>query len=294
MPQLHEMPLDQGRSMLAAMNAAAGAPEAVHAVEDRRVPGPDGDIPVRVYRPSSDANLPIAVFIHGGGFTMGGLDSHDSMCRALANASECLVVAIDYRLAPEHKFPDGIDDSYAATAWVHEHARELGGDGERLAIGGDSGGATFATTVCRMARDRGGPPIAFQYLINPGGMDYDYDRPSLTENGSGYFITLDDIRWIERQYFRAGTSEGEDDWRAAPGHAPDVTGLPPAIVLTAELDPVRDQGRAYVQRLRDAGVPVEHSEYAGMIHGWVNMCGEIDAGRDGLDEVATAIRKALA
>jgi acetyl esterase len=293
-PGLTEMPLDAARSMIAGMNAAAGEPEPVHSVEDRVIPGPESNpIPLRVYRTSDDDALPVVVFVHGGGFTMGDLDSHDSLCRALANASECVLVAVDYRLAPEHRFPAGIDDTYAATCWVHEHAAELGGDPARLAIGGDSGGGTFATTICGMARERGGPPIGFQFLINPGGMDFDYTRPSCIENSSGYFISLDDVRWIESQYF-ASPDDKERDWRAAPGLAPDLSGLPPAIVLTAEYDPVRDQGRAYVERLRDAGVPVQHTEYPGVLHGWVNMFGVIDAGRKGLDETANAIRTALA
>ena len=292
LPQLHEMALADGRAMLAGMNALAGAPEAVHEITDRTIPGPAGGIPVRVYRPSDATSLPMLVFIHGGGFTMGDLDSHDSLCRALANASGCVLVAVDYRLAPEHPFPAGIDDAYAAATWVHEHADDLGGDAIRIAIGGDSGGATFATTVCAMARDQGGPPLAFQFLINPGGMDYDYGRASVTENGAGYFITVDDLHWIEGQYF-ASPGDKERDWRAQPGLAPDVSGLPPAIVLTAEYDPVRDQGRAYVDRLQAAGVTVEHHEYPGVIHGWVNMLGVIDAGQKALDDLAGALRVAL-
>jgi acetyl esterase len=293
LPGLSEMSLADGRSMIVGMNAAAGPPEDVASVEDRTAPGPAGDIPVRVYRPVDEPTLPIIVFVHGGGFTMGDLDSHDSMCRALANASGCLLVAVDYRLAPEHKFPVGIDDTFAATQWVHDHAAELGGDPDRIAIGGDSGGATFAAVVCLMARDQGGPPIRFQFLINPGGMDFDYDRPSFAENGEGYFITVDDVHWIESQYLSSPVDK-DNDWRAQPGLAPDLSGLPPTIVLTAELDPVRDQGRAYVKRLHDAGVTVEHTEYEGMIHGWINMCGVVDAGREGLEQTAAAIRKALA
>lgn len=292
LPELHELPLAEGRRMLAAMNALAGEPEPVAAVQDRVVPGPDGTVPVRVYRPSQEPALPVIVFFHGGGFTMGDLESHDSLCRALANRSGCLLVAVDYRLAPEHRFPAGIDDSYAVTQWVHDHATELGANPDRLAVGGDSGGATFAATVCLMARERGGPPIALQFLINPGGMDYDYTRPSCAANAEGCFITMADIYWIESQYFAAPTDK-ERDWRAVPGAAPDLSGLPPAIVLTAEYDPVRDQGRAYVERLRDAGVPVKHRDYPGVTHGWVNMFGIIDPGREALDEIGAAIRAAL-
>jgi acetyl esterase len=290
-PELDEIPIEEARRQLAEMGGPPGEP--LHEVEDRSVPGPKGDIPVRIYRPRDDAPLPVIVFVHGGGFTMGDLESHDALCRALANASGCLLVAVDYALAPEHPFPEGIDDTYAATCWVHEHASELGGEPERIAIGGDSGGATFATTICMMARERGGPPIRFQFLINPGGMDYDYTRPSCNENAEGYFLTLRGMHWVEKQYF-ASPGDKSSDWRAAPGLAPDLLGLPPAIVLTAEFDPVRDQGRAYVDRLREAGVPVRHTDYPGMIHGWVNMYMAVDDGRTGLEEVASAIREAFA
>ncbi len=289
-PDLDELPIEESRANLKALGPEGVA---VHAVEDRAIPGPAGSIPVRIYRPSDQTPLPVIVFVHGGGFSMGDLDSHDALCRELTNASGCLLIAIDYRLAPEHRFPAGIDDTYAATQWVHEHAAELGGDPDRIAIGGDSGGATFATTVCMMARDRGGPPLRFQFLINPGGMDYDYARPSCIDNAEGYFLTLKAMKWIEGIYF-ASPDDQDGDWRAAPGLAPDLAGLPPAVVITAEFDPVRDQGRAYVARLRDAGVEVSHTDYPGMIHGWVNMFHVVDDGRKGIEEIGAAIREGLA
>ncbi|MGH7897846.1 MAG: alpha/beta hydrolase fold domain-containing protein, partial [Candidatus Binatia bacterium] len=179
----------------------------------------------------------------------------------------------------------------AATAWLARHGAELGGDPGRIAVGGDSGGGTFGAVVCLLARERGGPAIRFQYLINPGGMDYDYSRGSCVANAEGYFLTLDAMRWIEAQYF--ADPADKSDPRAQPNLARDFSGLPPAIVLTAECDPVRDQGVEYVRRLRDARVPVQHTDYPGMIHGWVNFKGAIDAGNRGLEEVAAAIRSAL-
>jgi acetyl esterase len=174
---------------------------------------------------------------------------------------------------------------------VSEHADELGVDAGRLAVGGDSGGGTFGASVALLARDRGGPAIAFQYLVNPGGLDYDYGRPSFVENAQGCFLTLDLVRWIEDQYFADGSN------RHAPlaelNRVADLTGLPPAVVLTAEHDPVRDQGRRFVQRLREADVAVQHTDYPGMIHGWVNFKGQIDDGELSLDEVAAALRDAL-
>ena len=291
-PGPHELPLGEARAFLDAGDALAGEREDVVEVTDREIPGPHGPIAIRVYRPSDDTALPIAVFLHGGGFTMGSLDSHDRVCRALANRSGCLVVAVDYRLAPEHRFPIGIDDSYSATAWIAEHAADLGGDPERIAIGGDSGGGTFGAVVCLLARDRGAPKIRFQYLLNPGGLDFDYSRPSCADNADGCFLTMDAVRWIEGQYFTDPAQK--DDPRAALNLAPDLSGLPPAVVLTAEHDPVRDQGLEYVRRLREAGVPVQHTDYPGMIHGFVNFKGAIDDGERGLDELADAIRVGLA
>ncbi len=291
-PGPHELPLETARAMLEGLDELGGEKEPVAAVDDRSIPGPGGSIPIRVYRPSDAPRLPIAVFFHGGGFTMGSLASHDRLCRALANRSGCLVVAVDYRLAPEHRFPAGIEDAYAATAWISRHAGELGGDGSRMAVGGDSGGGTFGAVVCWLARDRGGPALRFQYLINPGGLDFDYSRPSCSENAEGYFLTMDAVRWIEGQYF-ADPSDKKDP-RAQLNLAGDLSALPPAIVLTAECDPVRDQGVEYVRRLREAGVPVRYADYPGMIHGWVNFKGAIEAGREALDELAAALRSALA
>lgn len=290
-PAPHEAPIEVARAGLDAGDVLAGEREDVAAVLDREIPGPIGPIGIRIYRPSDDPVLPVAVYFHGGGFTAGSLTSHDRLCRSLARRSDCAVIAVDYRLAPEHKFPVGIEDSYAATAWISEHAAELGIDPARLAVGGDSGGATFATTVALLARDRGGPPIAFQYLVNPGGLDFDYDRASVVENADGAFLTLDLIRWIEGQYFADPADAAQP--LAQLNHVADLSGLPPAIVLTAEHDPVRDQGFELVRRLRAEGIDVQHTDYPGMIHGWVNFKGHIDDGERALDELGAALRRAL-
>jgi acetyl esterase/lipase len=289
-PAPHEVPIADARAALDAGDVLAGEREDVAEVVDRNVPGPDGPIPVRVYRPTRGA-LPVAVFFHGGGFSAGSLASHDRLCRALANRSGCVVVAVDYRLAPEHPFPAGIEDAYAATAWVSDHGEELGTDRTRLAVGGDSGGGTFGASVALLARDRGGPPIAFQYLVNPGGLDYDYGRRSFLDNAEGCFLTLDLVKWIEEQYF--ADPADMDAPLASLNRVDDLTGAPPAFVLTAEHDPVRDQGIEFVRRLRADDVPVRHTDYPGMIHGWVNFKGHIDDGERALDELAAALRDAL-
>lgn len=290
-PGPHELPIDQARAVLDAGDVLAGEREDILDVADLAFAGPHGAIDLRIYRPRAETPLPIAVFFHGGGFTMGSLDSHDRLCRALANRSGCLVVAVDYRLAPEHPFPEGIDDADAATVWIAENAAAIGGDPSRIAVGGDSGGGTFGAVVALLARDRGFPTIRFQYLLNPGGLDFDYTRPSCAANAEGCFLTMDAVRWIESQYFT--DPEQKRDPRAALNLATDLSGLPPAIVITAEHDPVRDQGVEYARRLREAGVPVAHSDYPGMIHGFVNFKGAIDDGERALDELAGAIRSAL-
>jgi acetyl esterase len=290
-PGPHEGDLATTRAALDAGDVLAGDRDELAAVENRTVPGPAGEIPIRVYRPVLGPERPVLVYFHGGAFTAGSLESHDRLCRALAKRSTCTVIAVDYRLAPEHKFPAGIEDSYAATKWISEHADELDVDPARIAVGGDSGGATFAATVALLARDRGGPPIAFQLLLNPGGLDYDYERESCIANADDPFLTPELLRWIEEQYF-ANESDKEHSI-AAVNLVEDLAGLPPAIVLTAEHDPVRDQGIVLVQRLRDAGVAVAHTDYPGMIHGWVNFKGSIDDGEKACDELAEALRVAL-
>jgi acetyl esterase len=295
-PPPHQTSLAEARAALDAGDVLTGEREELASVEDRELPGPAGPLPIRVYRPTDpspgSAGEPVAVFFHGGGFTAGSLDSHDRLCRCLAKRSGCTVIAVDYRLAPEHPFPAGIDDAYAATRWISEHAAELGVDASRLAVGGDSGGATFAATVALLARDRGGPPIAYEYLVNPGGLDYDYERPSFVENSEGCFLTLDLVQWIEAQYFADPTDR--DEPLAVVNDVDDLSGLPPAIVLTAEHDPTRDSGIEFARRLRAAGVEVEHTDYPGMIHGWVNFKGQIDDGERALDQLAAGLRRALA
>jgi len=272
--------------------AAAGraAAEPVAHVEDRDIPGPASEIPVRVYRPTDDRALPVLVWFHGGGWTIGSLETHDNTCRSLANAVGCAVVSVDYRLAPEHKFPAAADDAFAATQWVAQHAAELGGDPKRIAVGGDSAGGNLAAVVSLLARDAAGPALAFELLVYPV-TDHEFESPSMHENATGYFLELESMRWFYNQYLR--DQRDGADWRFSPARASDLSGLPPAFVLTAEFDPLRDQGEAYARRLEAAGVPVEARRYDGVFHGFFGMRDLMDPAQQAFDDVTKALRQAL-
>lgn len=259
-------------------------------VVDRTVPGPDGEIPVRIYRPRDDTGLPVTVFFHGGGWVIGDLDSHDHLCRVLASKVDCVVVAVDYRLAPEAKFPAAVDDAWAATEWVATHADELGVDATRLAVAGDSAGGNLAAVVSNIARDHEHVEIIQQALIYPV-TDGTCDRPSMTENAEGYMLTRNAMDWFHGHY-----SASEDDL-TDPRYSPilaDLTGAPPAVVVTAGFDPLRDQGNAYAVRLSEAGVEVDHAEFETMFHGFVSMDAAIDVASEAQDRVAAALRDAFA
>jgi acetyl esterase len=270
--------------------AGRAAAEPVHEVVDRTIPGPAGEIPVRIYRPAADAPVPVLVWFHGGGWTIGSLDTHDNTCRALVNAVGSVVVSVDYRLAPEHKFPCAVDDALAATAWVAEHAAELGADPARLGVAGDSAGGNLAAVVSLLARDAGAPELAFQLLVYPV-TDYEFESESMVANATGYFLELESMRWFYRQYLNDETDGA--DWRFSPIRAGDLSGVPPAFVLTAEFDPLRDQGEAYARKLEAAGVPVELRRYDGVFHGFFGMRDLMEPAQEAFDDVAKAVRTAL-
>ena len=270
--------------------AGRAAAEPVAHIEDRTVPGPAGVVPVRVYRPGDEAALPVLLWFHGGGWTIGSLETHDNTCRSLANAVGCIVVSVDYRLAPEHKFPAAADDAFAATQWIAEYAADLGGDPKRIAVGGDSAGGNLAAVVSLQARDAGGPALAFELLVYPV-TDHEFESPSMRENATGYFLELESMRWFYNQYLR--DERDGADWRFSPARAADLSGLPPAFVLTAEFDPLRDQGEAYARRLEAAGVPVEARRYDGVFHGFFGMRDLMDPAQQAFDDVTKALRKAL-
>jgi len=278
-------------SMRAAINAATGGPPVheVHAVEERELPGPASSIPVRVYRPSADGPLPILVWFHAGGWVIGSLDTHDDLCRQLCADAGVIVVSVDYRLAPETKFPGAADDCVAAWAWVTQHAAELGGD-RRVALGGDSAGGNLAAVVALVAREQGLPLPALQLLVYPV-TDHEFESPSMVDNAKGYFLLTEEMRWFFDQYASAPTDFA--DWRMSPLRAPDVSGLPPAMVITAEYDPLRDQGEAYARRLREAGVPTQAERAHGLFHGFFGMHAFVPAARPAWDAAIGALRAAV-
>jgi acetyl esterase len=286
-----EMSVEEARAAIAALAAAAGEPEAVARVEDRRVPGPRGDIPVRIYTPRGDAPFPVLVYFHGGGWVIGNIDTHDPVCRHLANAARCIVVSVEYRLAPEHPYPAAAEDAYAATRWVAEHAASLGGDPRRIAVGGDSAGGNLTAVVALIARDRGGPPLVFQLLVYPVTDVPGTAYPSYRDNGEGYFLTAKMMHWFWNHY--CGTVTTPDAY-ACPIMAKDFRGLPPALVITAEFDPLRDEGEAYGKHLRQAGVATEIKRYDGMIHGFFGMGGLLTVAREATADAAAALRSAFA
>ena len=288
-PPLEQLPLDEARKLPYQMIDAGGPEEPVAQVDTRVIPGPV-PIPIRVYRPTLEQDLPALVYFHGGGFVICNLDTHDRLCRNLANASGAVVVSVDYRLAPEHKFPAAAEDAYAATCYVAEHAAEFGVDPNRIAVGGDSAGGNLATVVALMARDRGGPSLKFQLLIYPV-VDVDDDSPSMREYGHDHFLTRESMDWFIESYI--GREEDRRSPYASPWYASDLRGLPAAMVITAECDPLCDQGEAYARKLQSAGVAVVLKRYEGMIHPFFSLAGIIDAGRTATADAASAVRQAL-
>jgi acetyl esterase len=287
---------DQARAILAAQPPPPIDAVPVGRVQDRTVPGADGEVPARVYWPAGRDGpegppLPLIVFFHGGGFALCDLDSHDAVCRNITNMVDAVVVSVEYRLAPATRFPGGVEDAYAATAWAHEHAVELGGDPDRLVVMGDSSGGNYAAVVALMARDRGGPPIALQYLIYPV-TDYNFESGSYRENGEGYFTTETHLRWYWEQYVGPDGSDAEHQY-ASPLRAADLGGLPPARVLTAEYDPLRDEGEAYAERLTAAGVDASLRRFDGMFHGFFTFSQVFPPGQQANEEEFAALRERL-
>ena len=291
MPALSSLPPDVIRQGIAAQIASAPAGEAVAKVENRSIPGPAGEIPVRIYTPEGTGPFPVLVFFHGGGWVICNLDTHDGQCRSLANGAGCVVVSVDYRLAPEHKFPAAPQDCYAATLWVAEHAAEINGDASRIAVGGDSAGGNLTAVVTQMVRDQGGPRLVFQLMIYPG-TDFTSQTLSKKENGEGYFLTLEDMDWYEGHYLNSEADKLNP--LASPLLAKDLSNLPPALILTAEYDPLRDEGEEYGRRLREAGVPVIVRRYNGLIHGFFGMALIVDEAKRAVQETSQTLREAFA
>ena len=259
-------------------------------VVDQRIPGPGGEIPLRLYYPKGDPPFPVVVYFHGGGWVIGDLDTHHALCHALSASSGCLVVAVDYRLAPENRYPAAVEDAYAATCWIAENAKTVQADAGRIAVAGDSAGGTQATVVAMIARDRGKPHIALQVLVYPI-TDYNFNTPSYLKNADGYMLTRDLMIWFWNQYLTS--ADFADDAYVSPLRADNLNHLPQALILTAEYDPLCDEGEAYARRLQEAGVKVNLRRYHGMIHGFFRMTSRVDKARQALDQVAGNLRRVL-
>lgn len=298
---LYELSVDEARAMVRGASQQLAPPSAaVERVEDRRIPVPGGEIAVRIYAPrrvDAGTTLPIVLHFHGGGWVAGDLDTHDAIARFYAVNADAIVVSVDYRQPPEQKFPSAVDDSYAAVEWAAAHASTLGGDKNRLAVTGDSAGGNLASVVCQLARDRGGPPIAYQALIYPA-IDLrdpidDPKYPSRGQFGQGdYFLSLQDMSWF-RAHYLGDVAREPHDVRVSPMAAAHLRGLPPALVVTAGCDPLRDEGQAYANRLAADGVDVEYRCFEGTIHAFMSFAGAIPMGVEGLSFVASRLRAAL-
>ena len=285
LPQLPTLTPVEARGRPAPLEAA---PEAVGSVTARTIPGPGGPMPIRIYRPK-DALRAALVYFHGGGWVVGSLEAADGTCRALANRSRCVVVSIGYRLAPENKFPAAVDDAYAATRWASDNAADLRIDPARIAVGGSSAGGNLAAAVSLVARERGGPKIAFQLLTVPV-TELSSKAASHREFAEGYGLSAADMTWFGLHYVR--TPADADDQRASVLRA-DLHGLPPAFVITAECDPLRDDGEAYAEKLRGLGIRASYKRYPGMFHGFMSFSAVLPEAAEAFDDAGAALREAL-
>jgi acetyl esterase len=271
-PYENGSPAEARELYLKARHVSNPEPPELQSVEAIAIPSPAGNIPARVYTPKtlrrSGGLAPCLVFFHGGGWVIGNLDSHDVVCRTLAHEGQLMVIAVDYRLSPEHKFPAAVEDSIAATEWISKNAADLGVDASRLMVGGDSAGGNLAAVGAIHARDTGGPKLAGQVLIYPG-TDFRMTHPSHREPETSILLTHSVIRWFADHYLNS--SADIDDWRASPARVENLAGLPPAYVLTAGADPLRDEGDEFAKRLKDAGVPVTYRTFPGQFHGFFTM-----------------------
>ena len=277
-----------------AATSAGAAPiqREIARVFDITIPGPETDLPARVYTQIEPRTIaPALVFLHGSGFVIGGLDSHDNFCREFAAPGKIVVVSIDYRLAPEHKFPAATEDAYAAVSWLARQGEDLDIDGSRLGVGGDSAGGNLSAVVALMARDRGGPKLLHQLLMYPVLGGPDDGRPSYKENAEGYGLTPAAMHWFMGHYTRSPADLGNP--YVCPIRAQDLSGLPPATILTAEYDLLRDEGEEYGRRLAEAGVPCTVSRYDGEPHGFMSMVGAVARAKAAFEECSTALHAAL-
>ncbi|MER7849616.1 alpha/beta hydrolase [Kitasatospora sp. NPDC096077] len=291
-PPLYTLTLAEARAAdLADIRAAAGTPEPVAAVEEHRIPGPAGDLTLRLYRPEPPGRrLPALLYLFGGGWTLGSIDTGDALCRRLTNAVGCVTAAVGYRLAPEHPFPAALHDCRAALDQLVARAEEFGIDPTRIAVGGDSAGGNLGAALTLLLRTEGGPALRHQLLVYPN-TDHGADTPSLREHDDPLWFNRRSVAWYWGHYL-ADPADGADPY-ASPLRAADLSGLPPATVLTAEYDPLRDEGEQYAEALRAAGVPVDLRRYPGVPHGFFAMTGTLDAAGEAQAHAAARLREAL-
>jgi len=289
-PDLCDLPPVAARGLYRVLTSAADMPAADVFTETRQMVGPASTIPLRVYRPQGEAKG-IALYIHGGGFAVGDLDCYNAVCSNLCQRSGCVIVSVDYRLAPEAPFPAAVDDCYAALEWVAANAAEFCGTGYRIGVLGDSAGGNLAAVMALLARDRQGPAIAFQGLIYPTTAAEPGLYPSCEKFGTGYVLTSRSMRYFTDLYF--GPAGRAPDFRGAPLLAEHLADLPPALVQVAGYDPLRDEGMAYAERMMAAGVPVTLVDYPGLSHGYINMGGRVKAAELAFDQICSALRRAL-
>lgn len=287
MPQIHQLTPELIRQPTDP-SATSGPLEEVARVEDRYIPGPIGDIPVRIYTPEGQRPFPVLVYFHGGGFVTGDLDMVDGPCRMIANRAECVVVSVDYRLSPEHKFPAPLEDAYAAVKWIAENGETISVDSNRLAVGGDSAGGNLAAAVSLMAKDKNGPVISYQLLVYPT-LNYSFDTESYLAFEEGYLLSTKDLEWFWNHYLQ-DEKDGINPY-ASPLLAKDLSGLPPALIIVAEFDQLRDDGEAYGKRLKEAGIPTEITRYEGMIHNFYLMPAVFPQGKEAIEQSAKALKQ---
>jgi len=293
LPEIWQLTPEQGREQYLMRVNKLKFTEPIFHTEDRRITGLGGSIPIRIYMPrelKSAERLPVLMWFHGGGFVIGSLETHDSVCRMLANRADCIVVSVDYRLAPEFKFPAAVEDCEAALKWVALHAAEFGGDSSCIAVGGDSAGANLATVIAILARDAAHPKLAFQLLVYPCTAP-EPETASHYKFKEGYVLTRNSITWFYRQYQRSGRDA--NDFRFAPLVHDDLSGLPASLIIVAGFDPLRDEGIEYARKLIEAGNRVRLSNYEGMVHGFYLMGGAVDGAQRAVAESAQAMREAF-